>query len=47
MKNMITGVILLDFQRTHASLPMQEIYEVGTEKVDKSMFSISYLQQAY
>jgi hypothetical protein len=47
MKNMIVGVLLLDFQRTHASLPLQEIFEVGTEKVDKSMFTISYLQQAY
>ncbi len=47
MKNMIVGVMLLDFQRTHASLPLHEIYEVGTEKVDKSMFTVSYLQQAY
>jgi hypothetical protein len=47
MKNMIVGVNLLDFQRTHASLPLHEIYEVGTEKVDKSMFTVSYLSQSY
>jgi hypothetical protein len=47
MKNMIAGVMLLDFQRIHASLPLHEIYEVGTEKVDKKMFTVSYLQQSY
>jgi hypothetical protein len=47
MKNMISGVLLLDFQRTHASLPMHEIYEVGTEKVNKNMFTVSYLSQSY
>lgn len=47
MKNMIVGTLLLDFQRSHASLPMYKIYEVGTEKVNKNMFTVSYLQQAY
>jgi len=47
MKNMITGVILMDFQRTHASMPLHDILEVGTEKVDKSMFTVSYLSQSY
>ncbi|MBN2107425.1 MAG: DUF1329 domain-containing protein [Deltaproteobacteria bacterium] len=47
MKNMIAGVMLLDFQRTHASLPLHSIHEVGSEKVNKRMFTVSYLQQAY
>lgn len=47
MKNMIAGVLLLDFQRTHASLPLHDIKTVGSEKFDMKMFTVSYLQQAY
>lgn len=47
MKNMICGVILIDLQRTHSSIPLHEIYEVGTEKVDTNMFTVANLQKSY
>lgn len=46
-KKMINGTIMIDFQRTHSSLPLHEIYEVGLKKVDKKMFSIQNLQKTY
>jgi len=47
MKNMICGVILTDLQRIHSSMPLHEIYEVGTEKVDTNMFTVANLQKSY
>jgi hypothetical protein len=47
MKNMIVGVILMDFQRTHTSMPLHDIYEVGAKEVDKNLFTVSYLSQSY
>jgi len=47
VRNVATGVILMDFQRTHSSLPLHEIREVGLKKVDKKMFTVQNLQKSY
>ncbi len=46
-KKMIAGMNLVDFQRTHASLPLHTIQGVGLKKVDKSMFTIYNLKKTY
>ena len=47
MVKQISGVIMLDFQRTHSSLPLHHIKEVGLKRVDKKMFTIQNLQKSY
>ena len=42
-----SGYITIDFQRTHAANLLVSYIEVGQEKVDKRMFSISNLQKTY
>jgi hypothetical protein len=42
-----SGYITIDFQRTHAANLFVSYIEVGQEKVDKRMFSISNLQKTY
>ncbi len=42
-----SGYITIDFQRTHAANLLAIYKEVGQEKVDKRMFTISNLQKTY
>ena len=46
-KKMISGYILMDFQRTHASNLWMDWKEVGLKKVNKKLFTISNLQKTY
>jgi len=46
-KNMITGVLMFDFQRTHASFVLNDILEVGTKNINRRLFTLSNLQKSY
>jgi hypothetical protein len=46
-KKLISGYVLIDFQRTHASNLWMDWKEVGLKKVDKKLFTISNLQKTY